>query len=164
EDSCNVKSLKENTNPDGSPICEAGCYKCLLSYYNQPEHDKIDRKNELVLTLLCELANAKVTIEKVSQKKSESLALSPLQVALKEILDSQNFPLPDSWNETINGIQIDALYQDMQVAIILTDTSNNQQLTELENYGYIPIVLPEAQSKWHELLEENRELIVGESE
>jgi ATP-dependent helicase YprA (DUF1998 family) len=164
EDSCSVKALKENTNPDGSPICEAGCYKCLLSYYNQPEHDKIDRKNELVLTLLCELANAKVTIEKVSQKRSESLALSPLQVALKEILDSQNFPLPDSWNETINGIQIDALYQDMQVAIILTDTSNNQQLTELENYGYIPIVLPEAQSKWHELLEENRELIVGESE
>ena len=26
--------------------CEAGCYRCLLSYYNQPDHPQIDRRAE----------------------------------------------------------------------------------------------------------------------
>ena len=35
--------------------CEAGCYRCLLSYYNQPDHPKIDRRDEAMLDLLCRL-------------------------------------------------------------------------------------------------------------
>ena len=41
----------ENQDAD----CEAGCYKCLLSYANQLEHTLIDRRNEDVLDLLCRL-------------------------------------------------------------------------------------------------------------
>ena len=39
--------------------CEAGCYKCLLSYYNQPQHDKIDRRNAAVLDYLKKLTKVK---------------------------------------------------------------------------------------------------------
>jgi hypothetical protein len=46
----------------GKPICEAGCYKCLLSYYNQPDHALIDRMDKdadgLVLDILCRLTVA----------------------------------------------------------------------------------------------------------
>ena len=28
----------ELKKPDGQSICEAGCYQCLLSYFNQPDH------------------------------------------------------------------------------------------------------------------------------
>ena len=35
--------------------CEAGCYRCLLSYYNQPDHPQIDRQDEGMLDLLCRL-------------------------------------------------------------------------------------------------------------
>ena len=38
--------------------CEAGCYRCLLSYYNQPDHERIDRRNEDMLDLLCRLARS----------------------------------------------------------------------------------------------------------
>jgi len=38
--------------------CEAGCYRCLLSYYNQPEHRLIDRKDAEVMNLLCRLARS----------------------------------------------------------------------------------------------------------
>ena len=41
----------ENRDDD----CEAGCYRCLLSYYNQPDHPKIDRRDEAMLDLLCRL-------------------------------------------------------------------------------------------------------------
>lgn len=35
--------------------CEAGCYQCLLSYYNQPDHEAIDRQDPEALDLLCRL-------------------------------------------------------------------------------------------------------------
>ncbi|MCC7058862.1 MAG: DUF1998 domain-containing protein, partial [Burkholderiaceae bacterium] len=43
---------------DTDAECEAGCYRCLLSYSNQPDHSRIDRKGEAVLSLLCRLARA----------------------------------------------------------------------------------------------------------
>ncbi len=36
--------------------CVAGCYRCLLSYFNQPDHERIDRRNAQVLTVLLRLA------------------------------------------------------------------------------------------------------------
>ncbi len=50
----------EQTDKDGQHICEAGCYQCLLSYFNQPDHDHINRRNEAALKLLVALANAQV--------------------------------------------------------------------------------------------------------
>lgn len=37
--------------------CEAGCYRCLLSYYNQPDHETINRKDSSVITWLRRVAN-----------------------------------------------------------------------------------------------------------
>lgn len=41
--------------------CVAGCYRCLLSYYNQPEHELIDRRDPDALALLLAFANAAFT-------------------------------------------------------------------------------------------------------
>ena len=40
---------------NGEEGCEAGCYRCLLGYYNQPDHTLIDRRHEEMLDLLCRL-------------------------------------------------------------------------------------------------------------
>lgn len=37
--------------------CVAGCYRCLLSYYNQPDHEMIDRRDVDVVALLRQLAS-----------------------------------------------------------------------------------------------------------
>lgn len=50
----------EKTDEHGNRICEAGCYQCLLSYFNQPDHEHINRRNEDALKLLVALANAQV--------------------------------------------------------------------------------------------------------
>ena len=54
-----LAQLKKTTD-DGQRPCEAGCYKCLLSYYNQPEHQHINRRNQQALALLVAMANARV--------------------------------------------------------------------------------------------------------
>lgn len=41
-------------------LCEAGCYQCLLSYFNQPDHENINRRDPDALELLVALANANV--------------------------------------------------------------------------------------------------------
>jgi hypothetical protein len=50
----------EQTDTLGRRICEAGCYQCLLSYFNQPDHEHINRRNVDALKLLVALANAQV--------------------------------------------------------------------------------------------------------
>ena len=68
----------EQTDKGGHHICEAGCYQCLLSYFNQPDHDHIDRHNETALKLLVALANAQVLPAAVSSPAMPStLAANP---------------------------------------------------------------------------------------
>ena len=50
----------EETDALGNHICEAGCYQCLLSYFNQPDHEHINRRNPDVLKVLVAMANAQV--------------------------------------------------------------------------------------------------------
>jgi hypothetical protein len=38
--------------------CVRGCYRCLLSYYNQPDHELIDRRDRAARQLLIDLARA----------------------------------------------------------------------------------------------------------
>jgi hypothetical protein len=38
--------------------CVAACYKCLMSYYNQPDHERIDRRDPKARELLLRLARA----------------------------------------------------------------------------------------------------------
>ncbi len=50
----------EQKNQHGHSICEAGCYQCLLSYFNQPDHEHINRRNAQAIEMLVALANAQV--------------------------------------------------------------------------------------------------------
>ncbi len=40
--------------------CVKGCYRCLLSYYNQPDHELIDRRDENAFRLLLRMARSAV--------------------------------------------------------------------------------------------------------
>lgn len=43
--------------------CVAGCYRCLLSYYNQPDHEFIDRRDGMVVRTLWRLAQVRTRLE-----------------------------------------------------------------------------------------------------
>lgn len=82
--------------------CEAGCYRCLLSYANQPDHVRIDRKHKPVLNLLCRLARADAAAGSASGAKPDEAfdALlrqcgSGLERAWLETVRDGGFRLPD---------------------------------------------------------------------
>ena len=53
------KTFKLGEYPDEEDdACISGCYRCLLSYYNQMDHDLLDRRDEGVVEFLVDLAHA----------------------------------------------------------------------------------------------------------
>lgn len=99
----------EQKRGNGLSICEAGCYQCLLSYFNQPDHDNINRRNTDALELLVALANAEVTLagapnpppKEAVQTTADALLDTQLSVWLKA-LDQSSLKRPDAVNVSIS--------------------------------------------------------------
>jgi len=45
--------------------CVAACYRCLMSYYNQPDHEVLDRRDEAARALLLRLARGRTVAREV---------------------------------------------------------------------------------------------------
>ena len=81
--------------------CEAGCYRCLLSYYNQPDHPNIDRRDEAMLDLLCRLIRGEQNRTADSAGSSDNfeelnnISSSALEKAWLRYLNENGYHLPD---------------------------------------------------------------------
>lgn len=53
-------------------VCVRGCYRCLLSYFNQMDHEQIDRSSPEVAQLLIDLARGKTSFERVVKAGSST--------------------------------------------------------------------------------------------
>lgn len=94
---------QEHTDRLGNHLCEAGCYQCLLSYFNQPDHEHINRRNPEVLKLLVALANAQVQPKAVAVP--EPLTDTPAHALLRDwitALQQAGLKQPDALNVPVN--------------------------------------------------------------
>lgn len=85
--------------------CEAACYDCLMSYYNQNDHDALDRKG--IRDYLLALRDARVIV---------SPAPSTREVHLKKLLDASGSDLEKQWLQFLDKIGA-TLPTDAQVLI-----------------------------------------------
>jgi Lhr-like helicase len=51
--------------------CVRGCYRCLLSYFNQPDHELIDRMNDEARQMLVDLARGRVVLTAAPGQQAE---------------------------------------------------------------------------------------------
>ncbi|OSZ72087.1 DEAD/DEAH box helicase [Sphingomonas sp. IBVSS1] len=82
---------------DSSDACVAGCYRCLLSYYNQPDHEMIDRRDPAVLAVLAQLASCEHDVPANGTNGASAEGNSWLAA-----LAQWGFPPPST--ETISGV------------------------------------------------------------
>jgi len=61
----------EDLADEPEAACVAACYRCLMSYYNQPDHDSLDRRDEDARLLLLRLAQAR-TASRESQPSRDA--------------------------------------------------------------------------------------------
>ncbi len=139
----NVSSVEEleqheQRNAEGESICEAGCYQCLLSYFNQPDHDHIDRRNPDALRLLIALVNANVTsINDESQPSKQQATENGLLGAWLAELQARQLRQPDATEVSINqGQAIAAAQYKSQRILVFLEALVNDIKAQLEDKGW----------------------------
>ena len=151
----------QNTRND----CEAGCYRCLLSYYNQPDHKLIDRRDSKVLEILRALTRAAIIRSTGGRTHSaqtgqlKRLSGSSLERAWLGYVERHGYRLPDEAQLTLEqfGTRPDYLYRQHQ-AVVYVDGPHHQQATRhnldealtrrLEDAGLLVIRFPKESSRW----------------
>jgi very-short-patch-repair endonuclease len=105
--------------------CEAACYDCLLSYYNQREHALLDRKQ--IRDLLFDLAQSRVTASPTAMPLAEHieellrLAGSDLERQWLKYLHARGLRLPSKSQAFIERCQTrpDFIYEEQQTLIYI---------------------------------------------
>ena len=109
-----VESAIEAGDPDlleerEKESCVRGCYRCLLSYFNQPDHEMIDRASHEALQLLLDLARGQVVPGAVSVDTESENDWS-------QVFDQQGIPAPDVTSLTLAGVTLPFAWQSHYVA------------------------------------------------
>jgi very-short-patch-repair endonuclease len=97
-----AKELLHENDPEAG--CSKACYECLLNYYNQREHEKLDRN--LVLPTLRKLETVQITQSKTNDQQARLEELlktceSELEQTVLKRIAEQELPLPDKGQQII---------------------------------------------------------------
>lgn len=148
--------------------CEAGCYRCLLSYYNQPDHPQIDRRNEAVLDLLCRLTRAEprkleAPSGSITLEQLKNASTSTLEKAWLDYLVQGGYRLPDKVQPLLSEYQTrpdfayttgpTVVYIDGPAHLKESQAKLDEEITQrLEEAGFTVVRFPVDQSKWDEIV------------
>ena len=150
----------EQKTQDGHSICEAGCYQCLLSYFNQPDHDHINRRNTQAIEMLVALANAQVAA--APAEPSQTSTSNPPAVAgdagtydalfgqWQQALQAGGHKVPDQTQLTVLGGQLTVAgqYKAARTLVILQPLQAAWQV-ELTDKGWSVINMSNS-AQWSE--------------
>jgi Lhr-like helicase len=138
----------EQTNALGNHICEAGCYQCLLSYFNQPDHENINRRNVDALKVLVALANAEV---KPLQARAPASGSGPVGGKLEQwlqALDAAGLRRPDAMQVPVNqGAATAAGQYKSARALVFLDDIEPGTVAILADKGWKVLILCDA-AQW----------------
>lgn len=129
--------------------CVAGCYRCLLSYYNQPDHEAIDRRDLAAREILVRLARIDTALV---DEGTEITVPGPEVDAdswMGRWLDAFAAVMPGGPAPTRSSIGETTVLQwpDPMVAIALPDTPRDLQ-EQWEEVGYTFIRFMADSTKW----------------
>lgn len=153
---------------DREEECEAGCYRCLLSYYNQTDHKIIDRRDKELLNLLCRLtrnSRKKKTVSDDSFDELLNISSSSLEKAWLHFIESNGYHVPDMAQPylEVHETRPDFAYTKVQTLIYI-DGPHHQAPTQrskdeiidcrLADAGYTVVRFPADQQSWPQITSE----------
>lgn len=130
--------------------CVAACYRCLMSYFNQPDHDLLDRRDSKARELLVRLTRASVrtaTVPPAAEGIPSSRPWGWLQRAA-----SFGIPAPDSQPWSDGEARLELVWRAHYVAAAL-DGCPATLLARLRDHGFEVIVFPASEDGWPACLE-----------
>ena len=137
--------------------CVAGCYKCLLSYFNQPDHSLIDRRDPAAKRFLIELVKG-VSVPSIVEPQPQEEVSEPQNISDRFMaqLHKRGYLVPDDLNFTFKRLQITvgARYVSSHVAIVFEPMAADD-LEGLEEIGWTTLDFSD-ENKWDSLFEEHK--------
>lgn len=125
--------------PDPQAQCVAGCYRCLLSYFNQPDHELIERRsthNPHALKALTRLAFARADVGMTPQTSTRVDGCPPPDA---EPLNLDGFAIPLIWRsarvaaieeaDDYDGLEQKLAGKGVALVILPTDTQERAKAT-----------------------------------
>ena len=122
-------------NKEDSP-CVRGCYRCLLSYFNQQDHEHIHRDSLEVKQLLIDLACGEVVPE--AQAKDENAA-SPWPIAFK----NAELPSADAKPACFSGVEAEYAWWNHYVAATVKQVTD-AMAEDASSKGWELVALPQS--------------------
>ncbi|MBL9118175.1 MAG: DEAD/DEAH box helicase [Verrucomicrobiaceae bacterium] len=122
--------------------CEAGCYRCLLSYYNQPDHKEINRRDPQAIEFLVGLANGRSATD---SKPAENTAGSTFTAWMSQNghrpPDRENLPILDA------SVVVPAVYDSERLLVFLSPVADAVMDYAVDS-GWHVLVLPSDREQW----------------
>lgn len=172
-------TLTEELDAQGKPWCESGCYRCLLSYYNQPDHEIIDRKDKAaggrLLDLLCRLTRAQTRLGTQGRTPDEHdaqlarMAASSLEQAWLRYVAVHGYRKPDCGQYLIAaaGARADFFYTDLNLVVFIDGPHHETPARRerdaevdrrLEDLGYLVVRFPKETGQWEPIFKQHLDL------
>lgn len=131
--------------------CVAACYRCVMSYFNQPDHEQLDRRDEGARKLLLRLAHGTLKgldapATRRPTERTRVSAVGDLSTAWCEYAHRRDLPSPDSEPLEIDGRAVTLVWRRHYVAALFAP--GGELAGKLENKGFEVIVLGESEAVW----------------
>ena len=141
---------------DTNENCLAGCYHCLLSYYNQPDHLNIDRHDPEALKLLTAILSGSIKIK-------ENTISNDSVTKFARFLEENRINVPDLETNKVtrSGITIPYYSRQYKTAIFMADI-NPEDREHFENKGLNVLVIGNKEEEWMNNIDMIKDVFGGE--
>jgi superfamily II DNA/RNA helicase/very-short-patch-repair endonuclease len=175
-EACHYKSRSEEWSGFGDLVnqiaeCEAGCYRCLLSYTNQPEHRLINRQSEIVRDELCRLTRATAERGEAGRTREDlrrelnNASVSSLEREWVTFIDEKGLHLPDRVQPLLAefGTRADFGYSKVPALVYIDgphhDSDHQRRIDEaitqhLQDRGYTVVRFSNDRDAWLKTVEQ----------
>jgi hypothetical protein len=125
----------------GGTACVAACYRCLMSYYNQPDHELIDRRDEGARWALVRLARGTTTAQTPSAAEPPALGDDAAR-AWRDEAGRRAIPAPDAEPLRIDDTVVPLVWRRHYVVAALPGAGADRT-GALEDLGFEVVPFPD---------------------
>jgi superfamily II DNA/RNA helicase len=154
-------TLEQERDSSGKLVCEAGCYRCLLSYYNQPDHERIDRQDSMAVDVLCRLTRAELEIGKAAPSPGPGSVFDGVRGKWIAAVRAMGLREPDRVDHRLEsvGVTADFYYDEWQAAIMIGSGDGGNGLDKrLADAGFVVARFGDDENTWKQVFAAHKEL------